>query len=369
MFKWAAFFCVLLFAPIARADSWALPTPTTYEAADASARLSVTPRDVGSQLSYFEGRAQGVPPRGVLEVSDGAGGWRAAWDVALINEVAPVSALVASGGRYVVTFDNWHSVGRGENVVVIYDASGRVVRSLTLSDLLPAAYIEALPHSVSSTAWGGEHRFDGDGILLLQILVPTEDQRTRTYVDLPIELATGRVLTPENAAWTDAVAQAERVTAARRASRQRADAAFRAPLVAPVSSDEGDWYAYLREVFARLDRAPEFRHPATSVLRAPDHPDYSQSERNLCAKFHRGFGTLLVMASMGPPEAFIQAIGRCFEEPVNADYGEIYVVIPPQHNAAIIAALEPSGARIITIDPSVPVAQRPERIARREGRE
>jgi hypothetical protein len=39
--------------------------------------------------------------------------------------VAPVRALVSNGGEHVVTFDNWHSGGFRDNVVVIYAAMDR----------------------------------------------------------------------------------------------------------------------------------------------------------------------------------------------------------------------------------------------------
>lgn len=74
----------------------------------------------------------------------------------LVNDAAPVSALVANSGGYIVTFDNWHGVGLGENVVVIYRLDGHVIRSFRLDELMTAGDIEVLPRSVSSVNWGGD---------------------------------------------------------------------------------------------------------------------------------------------------------------------------------------------------------------------
>lgn len=349
----------------ARADSWLMPVVTTYESADVSARFTVTPRDIQSQLSYFEGRAQGEPPHGLLEIRDDAGQWSRVWDGPLVNEVAPVRALVAPAGRYVVTFDNWHMVGFGENVVVIYDVSGRVVRSLSLADLLPPGYIEALPRSVSSMAWGGEHRLLDD-VLLLQIVVPGED--ARTYVELPIELSTGRVKTPQTAAWAEALAQGERVAANNRASAARADAAFRAPLVAPATPDEREWHLYLVELFFRLRTSDDPGYPAVDVLRSPQRGDYAASEGWLCEKFHEESGPDLMLASPASPENLLRVVRQCLQSPYAAALERIYVVIPLQYRASMTDALAPTRAEIITLDPTTPVPQRPERIARRDRR-
>ena len=68
----------------------------------------------------------------------------------LSNEVAPVSALVSSDGQYLVTFDNWHSVGWGDNVVVIYRTDGSINRKYSLMQLLSEKKVRKLPTTVSS---------------------------------------------------------------------------------------------------------------------------------------------------------------------------------------------------------------------------
>jgi hypothetical protein len=43
--------------------------------------------------------------------------------------VAPVSALVSEDGAYLITFDNWHSMGYGDDVVVLYRTDGTLIHS------------------------------------------------------------------------------------------------------------------------------------------------------------------------------------------------------------------------------------------------
>jgi hypothetical protein len=121
----------------------------------------------------------------------------------LLNDVSPVDALVSSTGQ-AVTFDNWHSVGHGSDTVVIYDAQGNVVRALALHDFLPDDYIGALPHSVSSLHWGGEHCITGgDRRLVLRVAVPPLGFRRdaeREYVDVVVDLASGRITVPQGKA-------------------------------------------------------------------------------------------------------------------------------------------------------------------------
>jgi hypothetical protein len=105
-----------------------------------------------------------------------------------VNPVGPVTALVSNDGRYMATFDNWHSTGHGDKVVVIYRSDGTVVNNLGLDDFLTEEDIESLPRSVSSIQWSGKHRFDeSQGLLVLKVSPDGKDTH-----DIGIELATGR---------------------------------------------------------------------------------------------------------------------------------------------------------------------------------
>eukprot|EP01035_Chromulina_nebulosa_P009054 gene9054-12233_t len=76
-----------------------------------------------------------VIAQGWLERRDAAGHWSTVWRKPLVNDVSPVSALVANDGGHVVTFDNWHSMGFGDDAVVIYGPDGAVVRAMALPPL------------------------------------------------------------------------------------------------------------------------------------------------------------------------------------------------------------------------------------------
>ena len=132
------------------ADSWALPSTEVTASADGSWRLTVYPRGVSSQLAYFQDKVKeqdnaGAPPGEKRTSASGRmeqrvnGKWKTVWEQPLLNEVSPVMVLAVNGGA-AVTFDNWHSVGYGNDVVVIYDATGHVVLGLWLEGL-PAARV------------------------------------------------------------------------------------------------------------------------------------------------------------------------------------------------------------------------------------
>src|SRR5262245_23102248 len=200
-----AFVCVV------NADSWELPKKEKYYSPNKMFYLEVTPKRLESQLKYFKDKAERRENAGaVSEVKDnrakGAffvrradGGYSKKLEFLLVNEVSPVSALVSSKGDYVVTFDNWHSVGYGDDVVVIYRSNGALIKKFSLESLLTEGDIETFPHSVSSIWWGGKHYLDPNGFLVLKIVSNSKDpwQDGAEFHELKIELATGRPQEPK----------------------------------------------------------------------------------------------------------------------------------------------------------------------------
>jgi TonB family protein len=187
-----------------RADSWSLPERETFHSADGRWRLVVTPKKLKGQLEYFADKVAGNPDagaaegvraneaRGELFRKASGGTWLRVARWRLVNEVAPVSALVANDGT-VVTFDNWHSMGYGDDIVVIYRADGTLVRKLGLADILDEEDISQLRHSVSSIWWSGAHRLDHEKrLLILEIAA----HKLETF---PISLDTGTALLPKRA--------------------------------------------------------------------------------------------------------------------------------------------------------------------------
>ncbi len=378
-----AFAALVLGAPAVRADSWGPPQPRSYSSANGGVRLNVTPRKLRGQLGYFEDKVADKEPAGqvkgetatsasaVLERRDAAGKWTRVWAAPLVNEVAPTHALVADDGHRVVTFDNWASVGFGPNVVVIYGADGQRIRALGLADLLPSAYIRALPHSISSIWWGGEHRLSPDGArLILAIVVPDEEPfaDATEHVDVEIDLASGTPVPPSGAAWERALAKALAVAKAYDVADAERRAAFLAPLIAPAKPDEPDWHDYLREAYYRIDPDWEEGYPATAVLQDPRSTGYSQSAKWLRdeLKGQAALASGLSLATLAPPEHFLIELEKAARaiKPGAAAGAPIYVAIPAAWKDRVAAALAPTGATFIHLDPAVPIPQRPERIER-----
>jgi len=140
---WFAFAALLSLT--AYGDEWTLPEIARYESADGLWRVVVTPKRLESQRSYFEDKVGNVPnagalPRNTRNHAKAAlyrrrtreSSWRRVARWRLVNEVSPVSALVANDGS-VATFDNWHAMGYGDDVVAIYRCDGSLVRKFALA--------------------------------------------------------------------------------------------------------------------------------------------------------------------------------------------------------------------------------------------
>jgi hypothetical protein len=221
----------LLRSTDACADSWAPPETETTLSANGQYRFTVEPVAIESQMAYFEEEAAAAKagktverpaPLGLLEKRNAAGKWEPVWAIPLLNPMAPVSVLVSDDGRHVVTFDNWHSMGHGEHVVVIYGAEGKLVRSMALTDIVPADFIDALPHSVSSIQWRNREALTNAGTsVTVEMPIPGEDAYAEDAetIAFTITLADGTVIPPDSEDWGAAKCAAGRVLAERRERR------------------------------------------------------------------------------------------------------------------------------------------------------
>jgi TonB family protein len=149
------------------ADSWSLPVETTVFSQNGKFGVTIRPKALTSQLDYFQDKVAGRDDAGGVKglsansphaevFSVSAGGRTPIVRFALRNEVTPVSAVLSNDGAWLVTFDDWHSMGYGPNVVVIYRADGTVVRALSLEDILTSEDLDVLPRSVSSRYWAAD---------------------------------------------------------------------------------------------------------------------------------------------------------------------------------------------------------------------
>lgn len=165
----------------AYADKWLPPKPATYESRGGTYRLTIFPAQQETDVAQASRGASrsGVDasPRceAVLERLD-AGGRRygQVWRKPLVNVVAPVSALVSDADGSFVTFDNWGRMGWGDDVIVLYSASGALRKQFALIDIMSDSDFKKLSRTASSVHWGAQHELEHDGRTLKVRIVAAE---------------------------------------------------------------------------------------------------------------------------------------------------------------------------------------------------
>jgi len=91
------------------------------------------------------------------------------WKNTLENELS--SVCVSNDGKHVITINTWVRLGYGENVVVIYDITGTVIKKYSLNNILSEVQISISPFTISSIWWSGNHYIDNENnILVLQVV-------------------------------------------------------------------------------------------------------------------------------------------------------------------------------------------------------
>jgi hypothetical protein len=364
-------FLGLYWATAALADSWTRPVQQTYLSPNGQYRLTVIPNrafvrhfsDESDSLEHLEGTAHGR-----LERRRANGRWSLVWTAPLRNEVAPAGALVDNSGTYAVTFDNWGGVGVGDNVVVIYGPGGRLVRSLRLDEILPLDYIMTLPHTFSSLWWGGfsnEHYIAAGGDrLVLKVAMPGESPFADGFVDVNVDLATGRPEPLVGAGWERALAAAAPIRARQREAEARRAAFLSEPLVGPASNDEQQWNLYLIEAFRRVD--PDWENaPSSIVLPEGGVRDLAASVRTVIARLRPQNRAGMVFVFGSPDQGYLAdvlgaAVGG--SPPENLRGLRIYIAAPDDLWPRFEEMFAATGAQIIQIDPTEPIPQRPERL-------
>ena len=363
------------------ADSWLPPEVRSYSSTDGTWKLTVYPRELKSQLAYFKDKVEDKPnaggvagdsqrsAMGHMERLQG-GRWQTVWKRPLTNDVAPVNALV-SGNGVSATFDNWHSVGWGDDAVVIYAANGEPVRKLGLSAFLPKHYIDALPHSVSSIDWRGEPRIDEkDQQLVVPVVVPTaEAQDAHTdkahHVDVRFRLSDGSLVPLQGKDWEDAVASASKADVRRRALMEEQRKLFVSPLAAPFDGNIRDWHGYLMDAYFRLDPEWEDGYPATNVVPLPSDKGFKLLTGYLGEALSDDMNAdAAVMVASPSQEVLVQVLQKQAKrvKPGFLAKARVYVAADDAHMPAIRAALARSGARVIQLDINSTIPQRKERL-------
>lgn len=378
--------CGLAATP-AHADSWAMPGIETYVSANGRYRLTVVPREIGSQLAYFDAKVRGetLPepegPSGRFEKRDGAQ-WVPVWSRTLVNEVAPVEALVSDDGQRVVTFDNWHSVGHGDHVLVLYGAEGALVRSLRLDEIVPAYFIDGIPASVSSIHWRrGEPHLVGPG-LELRVSGPRSDIGSGDDDGFPVRvsLADGSVeaIAPALMAELGPQMCAAHVESVASFNAYLADE--HSDLVSPASRDRDDWRRYQYQAVERTkprgatdEAAEKSSDPFASILDETVFEllgvgDYMEKD------FRDGFRGALIaplpemrrrwFASLDQG-AMVTEIERTAKKikPGRLQGVEMRFLADAAHWPRIRHALAASGATLVQLDTGVPIPPHPDDLA------
>lgn len=238
-----------------------------------------------------------------------------------------------------------------------------------LDDFLPKDYVEALPRTVSSIVWGGDHHLSADGrVLFLSVVVPAENQEVwgdAKHVALPFDLAKGKALAPDPQAWSCALASARKVSARLHKEQAVAEAAFIAPLAAPRSNKALAWRRYLIDAFFRLDPDWKKHFPDTEVLELPLQKDYQDSVKYLKSALHAELNRSGVVMIASPSQDNLVRVLR--EELATVPRGSlrnarIYVAVDNKHTSVVAHALVHTGATYIQLDPRKPIPQRRARL-------
>jgi len=378
--KWIAVFSVFaLFGAVngteVRADSWPIPGTETTISPNGVFRLTLEPAPNHLVEQYFElerqSRADARPNATAKLERKGEGDrWNAVWSGPLANLIAPVSALVADDGRYVVTFDNWYSTGHGEDVLVIYRADGALVRSMQLIDLVPQMYKDSLPHTVSSVRWlkGAEIQPDGE-TLFVDVYVPDDSHMgiQKEAVRFSVSLADGEVTLPSAVAWEAALSHASDMTLQRIDGQLEWLERMRNPIGPPTDCNPWRWRTYLEEVYQRL--RPVGSRPSYAsehVLLPPESEDHGRTFGNFKAWLRNQSVGENHMAVAAPcaEQVLVQAAEDIAQNSGTGWHRNVtlLVAVDKANFERIAKLLEPSAVKAIWLNPDVAIPQRVDRI-------
>jgi hypothetical protein len=377
-----------LLAASALADSWAPPSVQQYASTDGKWRLTVYPRPLTNQLNYFKDKvdgnrnAGGVPgesqksPIGHMEHRVD-GHWVTAWKEPLVNDVAPVEVLVSNEGQ-VATLDNWHGMGWGDDAIVIYAASGTMIRKIGLGDFLPTYYVDALPRSVSSIHWRGDARVDETNRqLVVPVVVPTLDagdafNGKARHIEARFRFSDGSLVPMDGKPWGAAVAAAIEVNARHEQERAEQRARFISPLTAPRDGNVTSWHQYLLEAFYRLDPDWKEGYPDTDVVPLPSDPHFKLLAGYVGDSLTDDINDDGAIMIASPSQDVLVATLVKQAKRVKPGFlakARVYIATDNAHMPAVRSALLPTGAKIIQLDIATAIPQREERLEELRRRE
>lgn len=142
---------LLQFSSISLADSWAAAQTREVFSASREYFVRIVPGNSLGDVVGFAGAKKGKYAHAEFYRRNASRGYVLTQEVSLLNPIAPVEFFVSDNG-HLATVDNWHNLGYGE-VVSVFDAKGKLIRSWKLAELFQADEIERFSHSVSSIHW------------------------------------------------------------------------------------------------------------------------------------------------------------------------------------------------------------------------
>jgi hypothetical protein len=150
--KYALALALSLLAVSVRADSWQAAKVAGIASPTGQVVVRVMPGTNLDATYGFSGAQKGKAATAVFYRLDPAANYVKYREISLLNPIAPVFAAVSDAGE-LVTLDNWHNMGLGDAVVVVYSPEGTVRRSYRLGDIYAESEIKMFDRSTSSIWW------------------------------------------------------------------------------------------------------------------------------------------------------------------------------------------------------------------------
>ena len=150
--RYAIALALSLLVTQAFADSWVPAKVAGLASPTGHVVVRVVPGSNLDAVYGFSGTQKGKAAVATFYRLDSAANYEKFKEIVLLNPIAPVFSAVADSGE-LVTLDNWHNMGVGDAVVVVYSPDGKVLRSYGLADIYTEVEIKKFERSVSSIWW------------------------------------------------------------------------------------------------------------------------------------------------------------------------------------------------------------------------
>lgn len=272
-----------------------------------------------------------------------------------------MDTLVTDDGKYVVTLDNWGSMGSGDDLVVIYGEHGERLNQFGIDRLLPPLYIRYLPRSVSSLRWRAGHSLvEPGGTLEIKVSAPrTARWRSERTATIHLDLASGQPSWPGHTSWLRMLATAAMLEMGRLEDWSVLRRQRRQPLAMPATPGTREWRAYADELLARV-RRPNERIRAM-VLVASNQGTAADNGHEIWmaiakADTSRSYSSAGLLLASPNPERLMDVVTRALaaKAPGSLSGARILFVGSPDPDGRLAKAAQHSGAELRFINPREP---------------